>query len=473
MSSRRWWGVGWLCLLALWVPSPTRAQTFPVNPVVVTGPTSERINLIFLAEGYTAGEMGKFELDVQKALTGLFNTPPYHEYESFFNVYAVEVVSNESGADHPYTAPDCPAGLDTLNRDTYFNSSFDIGSIHRLLVPEDALVFPVLIANTPFWDVAFVIVNISYYGGAGGAFATFSTHASSAEIAIHELGHAFADLADEYEYGGGGGYESPNSTSELVRELIKWNDWIDPGTPLPTPETSTYGTVIGLFEGAVYLPTGWYRPKLNCKMRNLGVPFCAVCSEQTIRSVYNLVDAVHRLDPPDPLFSIPGNATRTFWVDLLEPTGQTVHTEWRLDGVPVAFDVDHIDIDANPLDSGNHLLEVLAMDSTTLVRTDPFGLLSTGTSWTVHVESAAPCPIMLTGDVDESAAITSADIIGLVNYVFKGGLTPLPCAVAGDVNCSGAVTSSDIIELVGFVFKGGEAPCDACSLLTPGYWNCP
>ena len=62
-----------------------------------------------------------------------------------------------------------------------------------------------------------------------------------------------------------------------------------------------------------------------------------------------------------------------------------------------------------------------------------------------------------------SGTITSADIIGLVNFVFKGGDPPLPCVAAGDVNCGGTVTSADIIALVNYVFKGGLAPCDACT----------
>jgi hypothetical protein len=76
---------------------------------------------------------------------------------------------------------------------------------------------------------------------------------------------------------------------------------------------------------------------------------------------------------------------------------------------------------------------------------------------------AGDCPITLTGDVNVSGTITSADIIGLVNFVFKGGTAPKPCTAAGDVNCNGAVTSSDIIVLVNFVFKGGPPPCNACT----------
>lgn len=77
----------------------------------------------------------------------------------------------------------------------------------------------------------------------------------------------------------------------------------------------------------------------------------------------------------------------------------------------------------------------------------------------------ASCVVALTGDVDMSGVITSADIIVLVNYVFKGGATPQPVAEAGDCDCSSSVTSSDVIRLVNYVFKGGIPPCDVCSIL--------
>jgi len=85
---------------------------------------------------------------------------------------------------------------------------------------------------------------------------------------------------------------------------------------------------------------------------------------------------------------------------------------------------------------------------------------------------ASECPIVMTGDADENGSITSADIIKMVNFVFKGGVPPGPCEAAGDVNCSGTCTSADIISLVNFVFKGGTPPCDACTT-DPSGWNCP
>ena len=82
------------------------------------------------------------------------------------------------------------------------------------------------------------------------------------------------------------------------------------------------------------------------------------------------------------------------------------------------------------------------------------------------------CPIVWTGDVNVDELITSADIIYMVNFVFKGDAAPQPCDASGDVDCSGAVTSADIIMMVNHVFKGAAAPCDVCTLV-PNTWSCP
>jgi hypothetical protein len=92
--------------------------------------------------------------------------------------------------------------------------------------------------------------------------------------------------------------------------------------------------------------------------------------------------------------------------------------------------------------------------------------------WAIFGSAEAACLVEMTGDVDTSGAITAADIIACVNYVFKGGAVPKPCEAAGDVNCDGAVTASDIIYLVNHVFKGGAVPCDVCTII-PSVWTCP
>lgn len=88
------------------------------------------------------------------------------------------------------------------------------------------------------------------------------------------------------------------------------------------------------------------------------------------------------------------------------------------------------------------------------------------------VDNCGSCLVTLTGDVNVSGNITSADIIVEVNYVFKSGAPPQPCVAAGDTNCSGTITSADIIGLVNYTFKGGAAPCNVCTIV-PGQWACP
>lgn len=461
---------------ALWATllcSTARSQFFPLDTLALTGPEEERVNIVFLSEGYTSTEMGDFQQDVQNALASLFVRSPYWQYQSYFNVYAIEVPSNQSGTDHPGTASDEPGGLATFFSDTYFGSTFDFGGIHRLLVPQQGPIDYVLANNFPGWDIAFVVVNHEYYGGAGGSVATFSTHASSGQIAIHEVGHSFAGLADEYDYGGVSGYEAPNATAETIRPLIKWNTWIEASTPVPTPEITAYNSVIGLFEGAVYNPTGWYRPKLQCMMNTLGPAFCEVCVEQTVLSCYNLIDAIAPDSPSVLSVSLPGNASLPFVVRRLQPLGQTVSLEWRVDGSPAGSNGDSLVFDANLFALGPHTLTAISRDTTPLVRMDMYNLLESTVEWTVQVQAPSPCPILLTGDVDTSGTITSSDVIRLVNYVFKGGAVPQPCWVSGDIDCTGAITSADIIVLVNFVFKSGPDPCDACTLLEPGWWPCP
>ena len=363
------------------------SQTFPVNEVVINGDNDKHINIAFLSEGFIISEMDQFNQAVQEVIDDLFNTFSYNVYQSYFNVYSIEVPSNESGTDHPGTAVDEPPGLPTFSNDTYFNSTFDYAGTHRLLVVGNtSAVYSVLQDNLPDWDIAFIIVNHEMYGGSGGSFATFSLNVSSSEIAIHELGHSFTGLADEYESGGISGHEAPNATAETVRELVKWNIWIDDTTPIPTPEENNYSSVIGLFEGAVYNPIGWYRPKLNCKMRQLGIPFCEVCSEQTIISVYNLVSTIKSYQPLDTSLTVSEITLLEFVVQLMQPEPFTIKTEWYLDTELVANDTDTFHFDASTVSSGEHEVQVIAIDTTQIVRNDSFNYLMSSITWHIDVE---------------------------------------------------------------------------------------
>jgi hypothetical protein len=88
-------------------------------------------------------------------------------------------------------------------------------------------------------------------------------------------------------------------------------------------------------------------------------------------------------------------------------------------------------------------------------------------------QSAFQLGLFVPGDQVMDLGVTAADVIWLVNYVFKGGLPPLPCPAAGDVTCDGSVTSADIIHLVNYVFKSGEVPCEIGDVIADGTWDCP
>lgn len=180
------------------------AQVFPTSTLQNNGDINKRINFTYLAEGYTNPELTTFIDDANQVNADVFTQSPFSNYANFFNAYAVQVNSNESGADHPGTATDVtePGSQPIQNKDTYFDGTFDFFSIHRLLVATNNVkLASVLADNLPQYDQAFVLINSSFYGGSGGQFAMSSTHSSASEIAIHEIGHSFAGLSDEYYAG--------------------------------------------------------------------------------------------------------------------------------------------------------------------------------------------------------------------------------------------------------------------------------
>ncbi|MGH8016407.1 MAG: M64 family metallopeptidase, partial [Candidatus Zixiibacteriota bacterium] len=265
------------------------------------GPSDKRLNMVFFAEAYTGGQQSQFDADAVDLMNYMLTVSPLSAYSSYFNVYSIFVASNQSGSDHPATG---------IFRDTYFNSSYDSFGITRLItIPPnnfdgnaangEGRVTTLLTTYVPDYDIVVLIVNDPEYGGSGGSYAITSTHFAAPEVVVHELGHSFGNLTDEYEdfTPGYSGYEAPNATAETVRQLIKWTAWILPTTPVPTPEIVLWEEKVGLFEGCVYETSGWYRPKLNCKMRALDVPFCEICSEQIVKSVYNFLSPVEDFAP--------------------------------------------------------------------------------------------------------------------------------------------------------------------------------
>jgi hypothetical protein len=336
---------------------------------------SQRINFVILAEGYTASQQSKFTADVQTVIDGVFSTTPYAEYATFFNVWGVFVSSAEAGADHP---------LQNIQRNTYFEATFGTDVERLVTVDNGGKVYDLLAEHVPDYDVVVVLVNDDQYGGSGGAIAVATTNSASVELVLHETGHAFAELADEYDYYYSiSPYETINVTAKTTRSDIRWNAWIGAETPLPTPKTSQYADVVGLFEGAMYQPTGWYRPKLDCKMRNLNVPFCEVCAEGHVARFYSIVTPVRARIPDTDTVVFYKNAPAELGVRVGHPNPNTMAVTWYLDGDSVA---DGESLNLGDLTFADQFSTVTAtvVDTTPLVRIDAEkAALRQSVSWTV------------------------------------------------------------------------------------------
>jgi hypothetical protein len=274
----------------------------PVDAVKIldNGPDTDRFVLVLLAEGYTAGQLDQFATDAQQFVDTLVSTPPFDLYCQAFNVYRVDVASDESGADDP--AGDCD-GSGAI-RATYFDATYcGDGAVRRLLVVNNVTATGVMDFFVPEWDQGLVLVNSTIWGGAGGTPGTTSLSSGWEGIAIHEIGHSVFGLADEYEYWEGcssgetdrdnhPGPEptQPNVTVQSDPDLVKWNALFfsdpPPGTvnadcticdPQPNPFPGEMR--VGLYEGAHYYHCDAFRPTFDCMMRNFD-DFCPVCVQR-------------------------------------------------------------------------------------------------------------------------------------------------------------------------------------------------
>ncbi len=262
----------------------------PVDAVVTqihnSGPSDRCVDFVFIAEGYKQSEMEKFRHDVQKMTDALFREPPFSDYKNRINIWAVEAVSEETGTDIPG---------EKIYRNTVLNASFYTFDLDRYLTTQDIKAVNDYAALAPH-DNIIVLINSAMYGG-GGVYnyysGTTTDHPYSLKVFVHELGHGFAGLADEY-YSSEVAYEDfypmdvepwePNITT-LVDFGSKWKKMLSPDTPVPTPAEEKWKSATGVFEGGGYSAKGIYRPEIECRMKsNTPKGFCSVC-QQAIRDM--------------------------------------------------------------------------------------------------------------------------------------------------------------------------------------------
>ena len=267
-----------------------QAHAWQSTTIVDHGSPSSKVDLVFLGDGYTSDELAQYQADVQHFTDALFTQPPFSQYQGFFNVHRVDVISQQSGTDDHCLGTFVDTALDT--------GFYSTGTDCRLLFTTSSDKVFAAAASAPASDVIIILVNTLTYGGAAtfGGYGVFYRGSAGAEVMAHELGHSFGFLADEYAYGGPTTYTGPEPslldvTINADRATLKWGAWVDPATPFPTLTTTS--DTPGLYEGAMYSQYGIYRPTYNSKMRSLYVPF-----ERVNHS--SLVDRIFDYVPPDP-----------------------------------------------------------------------------------------------------------------------------------------------------------------------------
>ena len=264
-------------------------EKLPVFDVIHSGDPAKKVDIVLLPEGYTEDQQKLFKADCRKFAQELLSYAPYSSNKDKFNIRGVWAPSNEVG-------PDIPG--DNIWNETRLNSSYYTFDSERYLMIKDYQGIRDVAGNAPY-DYIYILANTQKYGG--GAVYNFygisaAHHAGeTGKIFIHEFGHLFAGLADEYV--GGVEYSEfypadvepwePNLTT-LTDFNKKWKSMLPQGTAIPTPVTHENNEKLGVYEGGGYVSKGVYRPCINCLMNNLHTidVFCPVCK----KSIQDMID---------------------------------------------------------------------------------------------------------------------------------------------------------------------------------------
>jgi hypothetical protein len=271
---------------ASYYSDPGNPYDFETVDLEINGSEEDMVDILFLAEGYTAGEMDKFVDDARRSAGYIFSEEPFISMRKQFNVRAVLSASRDSGTDIPG---------DGIWKNTVVNSSFYTFGIERYMTTMDYKAVCDVAACAPY-DQIYILVNTDKYGG-GGIYNHYSISAAdnlqSRAVVIHEFGHAFGGLADEY-FNSAVAYNdyfpldvepwNPNLTT-LVDFDSKWKHMLAEVTPVPTPAEEAYGQIVGVYEGGGYVARGVFRPMVDCRMHTNDAAFCPVCSEALIKMI--------------------------------------------------------------------------------------------------------------------------------------------------------------------------------------------
>ena len=387
--------------------SKAQQKLFKIDTLQYQGEGTRLINFVILGDGYTEDELVYYREDAQRFVDYFFKTEPFRQYIDYFNVFLIETISEESGAIHACKAKDCPHGLVKMtdlparyNRfgrnvevpfsqpKTIFGSSFDSGGLHRLVIAKNSkLVEKVLKDHIPNYTQSIILVNSPYYGGSGGGFPTATVNIQSNDIAVHELGHSFGKLGDEYWAGNQYAIEAPNRTQVADPDSVCWKDWLGIGG-------------VGIYSyGKSGSKAQWFRPHEFCKMQYLHAPFCPVCQEQLVHVITTKASPILKVKP-SATEKVQMDKTTLFGLRLAKPVPNTLQVKWYLNEQLIAVNQDSIFVAPGLLSSGEHTLRATVQDTTSLIRTTSYKNNIQDITWTMVVTGEIPLdtPTLTWGD---------------------------------------------------------------------------
>ncbi len=255
------------------------AESFPWEYISQTGDSKDKIDIAFVPEGYTQVEMDLFRKDCQESVEVFMNHEPFKSLRDRFNFVAVFAPSQDSGVSIPH---------DQMWKRTLLGSSFDTFYSDRYLTTLRLRKLHDCLSSVPYEHII-VLANTEQYGGSGiyNSYLISAAHNTKCKpVLVHEFGHSFAGLADEYYYDDQ--YETmypadtepwePNITT-LVDFAGKWKDMLPKKVSIPTiPDGKRLYDKVGVYEGGGYQSKGVYRPVQECRMKINEAPvFCPVC----------------------------------------------------------------------------------------------------------------------------------------------------------------------------------------------------
>lgn len=262
-------------------------ETLPYHYIHKAGDSRDKIDIVFIPEGYTKDEMKQFKEDCKESMKSIFRHKPFDKLKDRFNFIAVEIPSEHSGVSIP---------KNNIWKNTAVRSHFDTFYSERYLTTSNIKNLYNILDGVPCESII-ILANTNEYGG-GGIYNNYMLSAARGRdykaVIVHEFGHSFAGLADEYFYDDQYVSMYPAGTEPWEQNLTtltdfesKWKDMLPAGTRIPTDaDGKDIYTKIGVYEGGGYQSKGVFRPAQDCRMHTNKAPdFCPVCQRAISRIV--------------------------------------------------------------------------------------------------------------------------------------------------------------------------------------------